>query len=84
MTYLLVFILQVLFNILKVLEIRHAVHGKIKESMVNSVMISSMTLASSYFSLDELFSGNWWVILFFVGGSVVGKWITLHYLSREN
>jgi hypothetical protein len=67
---------------LKVLEIRHAVHGKVKESLINSVLISSMTLASSYFSLDELFSGNWIVILFFVGGSVVGKWLTLSFLTK--
>jgi len=82
MTYLLIFLLQVFFNILKVLEIRHAVHGKVKESLINSVLISSMTLASSYFSLDELFSGNWIVILFFVGGSVVGKWLTLSFLTK--
>jgi hypothetical protein len=82
MTYILIFLLQVFFNILKVLEIRHAVHGKVKESLINSVLISSMTLASSYFSLDELFSGNWIVILFFVGGSVVGKWLTLSFLTK--
>ena len=82
MTYILIFLLQVFFNILKVLEIRHAVHGKVKESLINSVLISSMTLASSYFSLDELFSGNWIVILFFVGGSVVGKWVTLSFLTK--
>ena len=82
MTYILIFLLQAFFNILKVLEIRHAVHGKVKESLINSVLISSMTLASSYFSLDELFSGNWIVILFFVGGSVVGKWLTLSFLTK--
>jgi hypothetical protein len=30
-----------------------------------------------YFSLDRLFEGDWFVIPFYIGGSVVGKWIAM-------
>ena len=45
--------------------------------MLNSVWINLVSLASVYFSLDRLFEGDWWVIPFYIGGSVIGKWIAM-------
>jgi hypothetical protein len=34
-------------------------------------------LAAVYFSLDRLFQNDWLVLPFYIGGSVVGKWIAM-------
>lgn len=79
MVYLIVFILQSIFNVLKVLEIKYSVTNRTKPLLINSVLISSLTIVVSYYSLEELFSGNWKIIFSYVDGSVVGKWFVLKY-----
>jgi hypothetical protein len=37
--------------------------------------MSSLTLIISYYSLDELFTGNWFVCVVYVGGSLFGKYL---------
>ena len=44
---------------------------------MNSVYINIVSLGSIFFSLDRLFEGDWFVIPFYIGGSVVGKWIAM-------
>ena len=75
--YLLVLFFQIMFNIFKVLEIKYTYENKLNLLMVNSVYINLVSLAPTYWSLDRLFEGDWWVIPFYVGGSVVGKWIAM-------
>ena len=75
--YLIVLFFQISFNIFKVLEIKYTFENKIRALMLNSVWINLVSLASVYFSLDRLFEGDWWVIPFYIGGSVIGKWIAM-------
>ena len=75
--YLLVLFFQITFNIFKVLEIKYTYENKLNALMLNSVWINLVSLASVYFSLDRLFEGDWWIIPFYIGGSVVGKWIAM-------
>jgi len=75
--YLIVLFFQIAFNIFKVLEIKYTYENKITALMVNSVWINLVSLASVYFSLDRLFTGDFWVIPFYIGGSVIGKWIAM-------
>jgi hypothetical protein len=75
--YLIVLFFQISFNIFKVLEIKYTFENKINSLMLNSVWINLVSLASVYFSLDRLFEGDWWVIPFYIGGSVIGKWIAM-------
>lgn len=75
--YLLVLFFQITFNIFKVLEIKYTYENKLNALMLNSVWINLVSLASVYFSLDRLFEGDWLVIPFYIGGSVVGKWIAM-------
>lgn len=79
MVYFIVFILQSIFNVLKVLEIKYSVTNRTKPLLINSVLISSLTIVVSFYSLEELFSGNWKIIFSYVSGSVVGKWFVLKY-----
>ena len=75
--YLLVLFFQITFNIFKVLEIKYTYENKLNALMLNSVWINLVSLASVYFSLDRLFEGDWLVIPFYIGGSVIGKWIAM-------
>jgi hypothetical protein len=75
--YLTVLIFQILFNIFKVKEIKYTYENKLKSLLLNSIWINLISLASVYFSLDRLFAGDWLVIPFYIGGSVLGKWIAM-------
>jgi uncharacterized membrane protein YqgA involved in biofilm formation len=50
--------------------------------MVNSVAINLIGLSSSFVSIDSLFKGDFWIILFYTIGSVVGKWIGMNYYQN--
>jgi len=75
--YLIVFSFQTTFNIFKVLEIKYTYENKLNHLLLNSVYINIVSLGSIFFSLDRLFEGDFFVIPFYIGGSVVGKWIAM-------
>jgi len=75
MINILIFLSQVIFNILRVLEIRYTYQNKVSKLLINTVFINLVSLLSVYFSLDGLINGNWVVILFYISGSVFGKWV---------
>ncbi len=62
------------------MEIKFTYENKIKSLLVNSVWINLMALGSTYYSLDGLFKGDYLGILFYIIGSIVGKWFAMvHY-----
>lgn len=75
MTLILIFLAQVLFNIFKVLEIRYTLQHNVPRLLLNSVWINLASLGSTFFSIDGLLKGNFLIILFYIAGSVVGKYI---------
>jgi hypothetical protein len=75
--YIIVLVFQILFNIFKVLEIRYTYEKRVKSLLINSIWINLVSLASFYFSLDRLFIGDWYILPFYIGGSVLGKWIAM-------
>ena len=80
--YLLVLAFQILFNIFTVLEIKYTYENRLRLLLINSVYINLISLASVYWSLDRLFAGDWWVIPFYIGGSVLGKWIAMTQIEN--
>jgi len=81
MIYFLVFLFQVLFNIFKTMEIRYTYEQKVKALLYNSVWINLVSLASTYFSIQRLFAGDWLVVVVYIGGSILGKWMALIQLD---
>lgn len=78
--YLLILFFQVMFNIFKVMEIKFTYENKIKSLLVNSIWINLMALGSTYYSLDGLFKGDYIGIVFYIAGSIIGKWFAMvHY-----
>lgn len=81
-TYILVFLSQTLFNIFKVLEIKLTYENKTNALMVNSIFINLVSLTSTYFSIENLLSGDFVVIIFYVSGSVFGKWFAMTHFEN--
>jgi hypothetical protein len=66
-----------MFNVLKVMEIKFTFENQLRKLLVNSVLINLVSLAGVYFSLERLFQNDWLVLPFYIGGSVIGKWIAM-------
>jgi hypothetical protein len=73
---------QITFNVFKVLEIKYTYENQLNKLMLNSVWINLVSLASTYFSLDSLLKGDLWVLPFYIGGSVLGKWIAMTQMEN--
>ena len=80
--YLLVLFFQIMFNIFKVLEIKFTYENRLSNLLLNSVWINLVSLASVYYSLDSLLRGDMWVLPFYIGGSVLGKWIAMTQMDN--
>lgn len=72
-----VFILQFFFNIFKTLEIKYTYEHKVNALLLNSIWINLVSLGSTYFALDGLLAGQWLVVVFYIAGSIVGKWFAM-------
>lgn len=79
-SYLLILLFQIVFNIFKVLEIKYTYENKMKQLLMNSVWLNLTSIGSVYYSLDGMFHGDFYCIIFFILGSVIGKWVAMtHY-----
>jgi hypothetical protein len=82
MNYIAILTFQIMFNIFKVLEIKFTYENQLNRLLVNSVWINLVSLASVYFSLDSLLKGDMWILPFYIGGSVLGKWIAMTQMDN--
>ncbi len=80
--YLIVFSLQVLFNIFKVLEIKWTYENRVGPLLVSTVLLNLLSLGSIFYSLDRLMLGDWVVVPFFIGGAALGKWLAIKKLGN--
>jgi hypothetical protein len=79
-----VFLAQTLFNIFKVLEIKYTYQNKIGALLVNSVWINLVALASTYYAIDDLLNGKFTIIIFYIVGSVLGKYLGMQFGNPRN
>ena len=82
MNYIAILTFQIMFNIFKVLEIKFTYENQLSRLLINSVWINLVSLASVYFSLDSLLKGDMWILPFYIGGSVLGKWIAMTQMDN--
>lgn len=73
--YIIVFSSQLIFNVLKVMEIKFTYQNQTAKLLLNSVFINLVSILSVYYSFDALLNNDFWVIAFYLFGSVLGKWI---------
>ena len=74
----LVFISQVLINILRVLEIKYTFQHNVPKLLLNTFWINMVWLVSTFMSIDALFKGNFLVVVMFLAGSVLGKYVGMN------
>lgn len=82
MIYLLVFISQLILNIGKVMEIKLTYENKTQGLIVNTILINLVSLISVFHSIENLLKGDTVVIVFYVAGSVVGKWFAMTQIEN--
>jgi len=75
---------QTLYNIFKVLEIKYTYQNKIGALLLNSVWINLVALSSTYYAIDDLLKGNFSIIIFYIIGSVLGKYIGMKLGNPRN
>jgi hypothetical protein len=74
MYYILVFLFQFIYNILKVEEIKFAYENKTIKLVINAILLNTLTILSTYYSLHLLLEGDMFIIISFITGGAVGKW----------
>jgi|688.fasta_scaffold50609_3 hypothetical protein len=74
-TYILTFCLQIVFNVLKVEEIKYSYENKTVKAVINSILINVTSLTTSYLSLKLMLEGDFKISLVYIIGSATGKWI---------
>lgn len=79
-----VLIAQVLYNILKVLEIKYTYQDKLYHLLLNSIWLNLIALASTYYAIDDLLKGNFDIIIFYIIGSVLGKYLGMKLGNPRN
>ena len=83
--YILIYFLQVTFNVLKVHEIKYSYENRTWLLILNSVLINGVSLATTYFSLSLMLKGDWLVIVSYIIGSASGKWLaTTKFFNYRN
>lgn len=78
MTCLVIFLLQAAMAILKVHEIKYNEGGEdLRKAMINSFLISIVALLALTIGVSSVLKGDWFVAVFFVAGSMFGKWLAM-------
>jgi hypothetical protein len=74
-----VLLAQTLYNIFKVLEIKYTYQNKIGALLLNSVWINLVALVSTYYAIDDLLNGRFSIVVFYIIGSVLGKYLGMQF-----
>ena len=80
--YFLVCLFQFLFNIFKTMEIKYTYENKVRALLFNSVWINLVSLAGTYFSIQRLLAGDWLVVVSYLTGSILGKWVAMMHFEK--
>lgn len=73
--YSLIFLLQLIFNVLKVEEIKYSYENKTSKLIFNSILMNAISLATTYYSLTLMLNGDWVVAAIYIAGAASGKWV---------
>ena len=76
-SYILIFISQIFFNVFKSLEIKFTYENKLIPLLFNTVLINMVGLATTYFSIEGLRNGDYLIVIVYISGSVLGKWFAM-------
>ena len=64
------------------MEIKYTYENKLIPLLLNTVWINLLSIGSVYYSLEGLLGGDVFVIVFYVGGGVCGKWLAIKKIDN--
>lgn len=64
------------------MEIKYTYENKVRALLFNSLWINLVSLGSVYFSIDSMFKGEWTVMIAYIIGSVMGKWVAMRHFEN--
>jgi hypothetical protein len=73
--YLITFILQIVYNIFKVEEIKYSYENRTSKLVINSILLNITALCTSFLSIKLMLEGDYIIALIYIVGSAIGKWI---------
>lgn len=82
--YFLIFILQFIYNYLRVYEIKHSYDNNTGKVLINAFLMNATALFTTYISVSEMLKGDWIIALVFIFGAVFGKWIAIKKSTNGN
>ena len=71
-TYILVFICQILFIVVKFMGTRHTINGTIYSRLIVSNFGSLIWLVTTYLGVSSLLSNDWYVLIPYLLGTSIG------------
>lgn len=78
-----IFILQLLFQLFRVLGTRYVVNGNIVATTVVTIVIQALWLLTTAIGVSAVMDTNWYDITGYMLGGVVGNIIAMKYNIKE-
>ena len=75
--YTILFLSQIGVNIFKTQEILFTARQEVNKVIINSIFLALTLLLSFYISIDGLFEGDYFILVVYIGGAMLGKHIAL-------
>ena len=75
--YVILFLSQIGVNIFKTYEIVYTAQHEVNKVLINSVFLALTLLLSFYISIDGLFEGDYFILVVYIVGAMLGKHIAL-------
>ena len=66
------------------MEKKYTYQNKIGALLLNSVWINLISLVSTYYAIDDLLKGNFTIVIFYITGSVLGKYFGMQLGNPRN
>jgi len=82
MIYTLTFLFQFAYNIAKTFEIKYTYENRLIKLLINTVIINTLSLSSTYYTIDYFLRGDFFIFLFFISGAVAGKWFAMTHFEN--
>lgn len=72
-TYIAVFVLQIIFSVGKVYDIKYSYDEKLIPVIIVSIVLSSTWMISTLMGIVGIMDGDWFMMFIYLLGGVVGK-----------
>ena len=84
MLYILIFLSQLFFNLIRLIGIKHGNEGDMKESLIVAFIMQVLWLLTSYFGVISIMNNDALGVLIYLVGGLVGTYIGIKYVKKYN